>query len=183
MPELSYSRFTRVYISIGAIFTAIQAYVLITFKIPLKQALLDAGLNNALILLSGIGTYHVLKNYKPARDSMVYPRILVLLQTIIISVVFNATMRGFYATDTVYLAFIEQSNLIRLVYILLNVSLMSVFVFLLFYFKDEQNKQQHIVDAEKLTREAELVSLRQQLQPHFLFNSLNSISALVGTRP
>jgi two-component system LytT family sensor kinase len=28
-----------------------------------------------------------------------------------------------------------------------------------------------------------LSKLRQQLQPHFLFNSLNSISALVGTKP
>lgn len=32
-------------------------------------------------------------------------------------------------------------------------------------------------------REAELSKLRQQLQPHFLFNSLNSINALIGTKP
>jgi len=38
-------------------------------------------------------------------------------------------------------------------------------------------------DAEKLAKEAELFKLRQQLQPHFLFNSLNSINALIGTRP
>jgi LytS/YehU family sensor histidine kinase len=38
-------------------------------------------------------------------------------------------------------------------------------------------------DAEKLAREAELFRLQQQLQPHFLFNSLNSISALVGSDP
>ena len=38
-------------------------------------------------------------------------------------------------------------------------------------------------DAEKLAKEAELYKLRQQLQPHFLFNSLNSINALIGSRP
>jgi two-component system, LytTR family, sensor kinase len=34
-----------------------------------------------------------------------------------------------------------------------------------------------------MVREAELTKLRQQLQPHFLFNSLNSISALAGSKP
>jgi len=38
-------------------------------------------------------------------------------------------------------------------------------------------------DAEKLAKEAELFKLRQQMQPHFLFNSLNSINALIGSRP
>jgi LytS/YehU family sensor histidine kinase len=38
-------------------------------------------------------------------------------------------------------------------------------------------------DIEKMARDAELASLRQQLQPHFLFNSLNSINALIGTQP
>lgn len=38
-------------------------------------------------------------------------------------------------------------------------------------------------DAEQLSRDAELYKLRQQLQPHFLFNSLNSISALIGSQP
>lgn len=36
---------------------------------------------------------------------------------------------------------------------------------------------------EKIARDAELANLRQQLQPHFLFNSLNSINALIGSQP
>ena len=49
--------------------------------------------------------------------------------------------------------------------------------------QDQKQSEQRQADAEKLAREAELFKLRQQLQPHFLFNSLNSVNALIGTRP
>ena len=38
-------------------------------------------------------------------------------------------------------------------------------------------------ESEGMVRDAELYNLRQQLQPHFLFNSLNSIIALIGSKP
>jgi two-component system, LytTR family, sensor kinase len=42
---------------------------------------------------------------------------------------------------------------------------------------------QQQADASVLLKEAELFKLRQQLQPHFLYNSLNSISALIMIAP
>lgn len=55
---------------------------------------------------------------------------------------------------------------------------------LLWYSQQEQKESDsRKVEAERLSREAELFKLRQQLQPHFLFNSLNSISALTGSNP
>ncbi|RYD57154.1 MAG: sensor histidine kinase [Sphingobacteriales bacterium] len=46
----------------------------------------------------------------------------------------------------------------------------------------EDKFKQH-TDASILLKEAELYKLRQQLQPHFLYNSLNSISALTMIAP
>ena len=48
---------------------------------------------------------------------------------------------------------------------------------------EHKENEQRKADAEKYAKEAELFKLRQQLQPHFLFNSLNSINALIGSRP
>jgi LytS/YehU family sensor histidine kinase len=57
-------------------------------------------------------------------------------------------------------------------------------IFVLWFTWEEQQKNEaRKRDAEKLAKEAELFKLRQQLQPHFLFNSLNSINALIGIRP
>lgn len=46
----------------------------------------------------------------------------------------------------------------------------------------EENKERK-EQSERMVRDAELYNLRQQLQPHFLFNSLNSIIALIGSKP
>ena len=55
---------------------------------------------------------------------------------------------------------------------------------LTWYTQEEQKEiNARKTDAEKLAKDAELYKLRQQLQPHFLFNSLNSISALTGSQP
>lgn len=45
-----------------------------------------------------------------------------------------------------------------------------------------QREQSRLRDMELVAREAELRALRQQLQPHFLFNALNGISTLVADR-
>lgn len=46
-----------------------------------------------------------------------------------------------------------------------------------------QDEMQDEEQAQQLRKDAELFKLRQQLQPHFLFNSLNSINALIGREP
>lgn len=65
----------------------------------------------------------------------------------------------------------------------LLISSMSMFS-LLWYSQEEQKEMDNRKsEMEKLNKETELFKLRQQLQPHFLFNSLNSISSLTGSNP
>jgi len=51
------------------------------------------------------------------------------------------------------------------------------------FYESLQEKQVQEMQLKSLVREAQLNELRSQLHPHFLFNSLNSISSLTITNP
>jgi two-component system, LytTR family, sensor histidine kinase AlgZ len=61
--------------------------------------------------------------------------------------------------------------------------LASAFFYLLMAFEASQQAERANVELGLLAREAELKALRAQIDPHFIFNSLHSISALTASNP
>jgi LytS/YehU family sensor histidine kinase len=55
--------------------------------------------------------------------------------------------------------------------------------YLVLAFEASREAERRVLESQVSTREAELRALRAQLNPHFLFNSLNSINALVSSDP
>jgi hypothetical protein len=84
-------------------------------------------------------------------------------------------LRGITQVDVFTHYRILFSELISLIILVLAFNLTST--------QSNSVEEKRREDIEKMARDAELASLRQQLQPHFLFNSLNSINALIGTQP
>lgn len=86
-------------------------------------------------------------------------------------------------TDDVYLQFLIKSTPVRwaIGFVLLAATGISA----IYYsrWKEAADQQARESDLTTMAREAELQKLQLQLQPHFLFNSLNSINALILVNP
>ena len=88
-----------------------------------------------------------------------------------------------FSEESEYLDFLRSTFYLRLA-VLAGVEVLSaVLALLASKLQDQEQLNQRESQMLQLSKDAELAQLRQQLQPHFLFNSLNSINALVGSQP
>ena len=95
----------------------------------------------------------------------------------------NTILRNMFGENEAYRVFLTGSLTIRIFSGILYYTVLVTIYYLVINFRELQEKKDRENQLQTLLKEAELNLLRSQIRPHFLFNSLNSISSLTMTDP
>lgn len=172
----------------------ISCFVIWVANISIQTALLwwldfnlDVVINDSLISATVLAALcylvsNALNHYLPSRKHYLHIVIWALAMAAI-GLTSSRWLLHFLISDRSYLQTVDQSLPLRFCFNALTIAWVATINILWNFQQDNKENEQRKADAERLAREAELHNLRQQLQPHFLFNSLNSIIALISKQP
>lgn len=159
------------------------AYLIHQYEPGFVNALIDVGVHTLFLLIAFFFLENIFRFYTPQEKHFLIFLAFPLLLSTLVFFLGKFTVELVLNQNKEYLSFFKEINLLYAFVIFLII--LGYALLLLFHSKlDSQIKAMERADQmERLAREAELYQLRQQLQPHFLFNSLNSISSLVKRKP
>lgn len=153
------------------------------FGVGWDIALADSIVSNLLLAASSLLIIHTLGFYRPEKRKYIYLLGWCLVISLLCSAVAKLLLRHVYSDDELYVDFLLKSMPVRFDMAILITGCSAIMSTMWYDLEEKKMSELLKTDADKLARDAELYKLRQQLQPHFLFNSLNSISALAGKDP
>ncbi len=165
------------------VWALVQIKILMDFGLPLSRALPDAALSNSLLLSACFLVINNMRFYLPKQEKYWYVFVVSLALSAVCLLLLRVGLWMLFKSDTAYMHSLSQTSYIRYVLAFLMIGCCTAISLFWYTQKEQQKEIKHQTDLEQLSREAELNKLRQQLQPHFLFNSLNSISALTAVDP
>lgn len=165
------------------IWIELQTIILNKYGLPFSTALTDGITSNILLAACCLLIAMNMKYYLPKKDKLWYVLIVASSLSTIWLLLSKLVLKLVITEDAAYAEMMQHSELLRFVNAFLITTCMTLISMLWYTQKEQQETEARKLDTERFLKDAELFKLRQQLQPHFLFNSLNSISALTGMQP
>lgn len=181
--SLSDKKFKIAFAAWWLVWTSMHALVLTNFGLDISTALVDASTSNILLAGGCLLISNNMRYYLPRQERYWYVLIISLAISGVWLLIIRVVLWTYFRSDETYMFMLRQSSALRFGTAFLMVSCMAMMSLSWYTQQEQKEADERKADAEKLAKDAELYKLRQQLQPHFLFNSLNSISALTGSQP
>jgi two-component system, LytTR family, sensor kinase len=170
-------------IALFAASAAVFALIFYRFHFPVSIVATDALSSAALLTFTVWIGISVVKAYPTKVGILIYACLIGIACGVLAWYLDKLALGWWFHTDKVYTNWLQRTKLTRLIIALL----VNVWLITTAAISQRSSVLEHqfknMTDAASLHREAELFKLRQQLQPHFLYNSLNSISALILIQP
>jgi two-component system LytT family sensor kinase len=150
---------------------------------PFTVSLVDSLVNTALLWISSMTIIQTFRYYQPPANRFWFILCISSVLAILLVILAKLILPAINTNDPAYVEFLNQSTGIRMGFAVLIIGFMVVLNLLWNMLAREMESKDRRVETQALAKEAELFKLRQQLQPHFLFNSLNSINAMINSQP
>ncbi len=155
---------------------------MVYYGVAVREAAIDAVVTGLMVALAGFDIVLMVKYYRPSAKNAFYVVVASVVLSLLGCLLLNWILKN-VSTNADYLKTLQSTMLLRFVFIWLLTLIIGIQGKVWWFVKEQNQNEQRAKETERLMREAELSNLRQQLQPHFIFNSLNSISALAGNNP
>lgn len=167
--------------------SAAGTFIVHRFGYSWTVSIIDAAGTQLDLTVAGYVINMMLRYYRPSSKNLInvlgFTLALAMLFSFVLLPLFLPALVEYVSPAAGYEDFLRASLSIRFVIGWMQLLFAAAFSWIWFFMEEQQENEIRKSDTERLARVAELAQLRQQLQPHFLFNSLNSINALVGSQP
>ncbi|NJM25558.1 MAG: histidine kinase [Bacteroidia bacterium] len=146
-------------------------------------AVWDSAVSNFLIIGLSFTTIKAMTGNVPGGGKFWYGLALIFFLSWVWQWLTNESLSQLAYDNAAYLEFLKQAAPVRwsIGFLLIGGVTMSSYFYSLS--QEKQKVMERQAATASMVREAELQKLQLQLQPHFLFNSLNSINALTMVQP